>query len=133
MIALRETWLSHLALRRGRIADAEAHGRTGADLSAMVGSSPVVVGMRAHLADALIARDEIDAAEQVLDFADAAATVPGGVAWTMALEVARHSDSPKGAPKRRSSTFMQRGNARQHGWLAIQPPAHGVRRLPWRC
>jgi len=86
LIASAETWLGDLALRRGRVAEAEAHGKAALDVESIIGWREAMAHTRSVLAQAGIERGALGQAEDVLDLAGAPAEAPPGITWTLALE-----------------------------------------------
>ena len=79
-----EHWLAHLALRRGRLREAEAHAAVARDLGSSMGWG--ASASRAVFAQVLVARGELDEAERALDLTSPAGDLPVGVIWSLALE-----------------------------------------------
>jgi DNA-binding CsgD family transcriptional regulator len=84
--AIAESWLAYLALRRGRIAGAEAHARASIDLGAIIGYADVFTPSRIHLIHVLVERGALTEAEDVFDSTQLPSDMPHGVAWRMSIE-----------------------------------------------
>jgi DNA-binding CsgD family transcriptional regulator len=86
IISAAEHWLGHLMLRRGLVADAEAHGKAAMEMATLVGWNDVLVAHRCQFAQALAERGALAEAEDALDLAQLAPERTGSVVWTLALE-----------------------------------------------
>jgi DNA-binding CsgD family transcriptional regulator len=79
-----EHWLAHLALRRGRLREAEAHAAVARDLGSSLGWG--AAASRGVFAQVLTARGDLEDAERALELPAPAGELPVGVIWSLALE-----------------------------------------------